>query len=71
MTRAETRRATIAKIREHYAKLGIPLDELSDRQIELGVRQLAHAAREAGMTGEEATEAMRKAVQSAKEKRDD
>ena len=71
MTRAETRRATIAKIREHYAKLGIPLDELSDRQIELGVRQLAHAAREAGMTGEEATEAMRKAVASAKEKRDD
>jgi hypothetical protein len=71
MTRAETRRATIAKIREHYAKLGIPLDELSDRQIELGVRQLAHAAREAGMTGEEATEAMRRAVESAKEKRDE
>ena len=71
MTRADTRRATIAKIREHYAKLGIPLDELSDRQIELGVRQLAHAAREAGMTGDEATEAMRKAVDSAKTKRDD
>jgi hypothetical protein len=70
MTRAETRRATIAKIREHYAKLGIPLDDLSDRQIELGVRQLAHAAREAGMTGDEATEAMRKAVESAKQKKD-
>jgi hypothetical protein len=68
MTRAETRRATIAKIREHYAKLGIPLDELSDRQIELGVRQLAHAAREAGMSGDEATEAMRKAVENAKQK---
>ena len=68
MTRADARRATIAKIRAHYANLGIPLDELSDRQIELGVRQLAHAAREAGMTGEEATEAMRKAVESAKAK---
>ena len=68
MTRADARRATIAKIRAHYAKLGIPLDDLSDRQIELVVRQLAHAAREAGMTGEEATEAMRRAVESAKEK---
>jgi hypothetical protein len=68
MTSADARRATIAKIRAHYANLGIPLDELSDRQIELGVRQLAHAAREAGMTGEEATEAMRKAVESAKKK---
>jgi IS4 transposase len=71
MTRADARRATIAKIRAHYANLGISLDELSDRQIELGVRQLAHAAREAGMTGEEATEAMRKAVESAKAKNDD
>ena len=70
MTRADARRATIAKIRAHYANLGISLDEL-DRQIELGVRQLAHAAREAGMTGEEATEAMRKAVESAKAKDDD
>jgi hypothetical protein len=70
MTRADARRATIAKIRAHYANLGIPLDELSDRQIELGVRQLAHAAREAGMTGEEATEAMRKAVESAKESKE-
>jgi hypothetical protein len=68
MTSADARRATIAKIRAHYANLGIPLDELSDRQIELGVRQLAHAAREAGMTGDEATEAMRKAVESAKAK---
>jgi hypothetical protein len=68
MTRADARRATIAKIRAHYANLGIPLDDLSDRQIELGVRQLAHAAREAGMTGDEATEAMRRAVESAKAK---
>jgi hypothetical protein len=68
MTSADSRRATIAKIRNHYANLGIPLDELSDRQIELGVRQLAHAAREAGMTGEEATEAMRRAVESAKKR---
>jgi hypothetical protein len=71
MTRAETRRAAIARIREHYAKLGIPLDELSDRQIELGVRQLAHAAREAGMTGDQATEAMRKAVESARQRKDE
>ena len=66
MTRAEARQAAITRIREHYAKLGIPLDELSDRQIELGVRQLAFAAREAGMSKEEATDAMRKAVESAK-----
>ena len=66
MTREDARRATIAKIRAHYARLGIPLDDLSDRQIELGVRQLAAAARESGMSKEEATEAMRKAVESAK-----
>ena len=71
MTRADARKATIAKIREHYANLGIPLDELSDRQIELGVRQLAFAAREAGMSGDEATEAMRKAVENAKAKTED
>jgi hypothetical protein len=58
--------AVITKIREHYAALGIPLDELSDRQIELGVRQLASATREAGMTPDEATEAMRQAVASVK-----
>jgi len=66
MTRVEARRATIAKIRAHYAGLGIPLDELSDRQIELGVRQLAAAARESGMSKEDAAEAMRKAVANAK-----
>lgn len=70
MTRAEARQATIAKIRAHYASLGIPLDELSDRQIELGVRQLAAAARESGMTGEEAADAMRRAVENAKKKED-
>jgi hypothetical protein len=68
MTSAEARKAAIAKIRAHYSNLGIPLDELSDRQIELGVRQLAAAARESGMSKEEATEAMRKAVESAKKK---
>ncbi len=66
MTRVEARRAMITRIREHYAGLGIPLDDLSDRQIELGVRQLAAAARESGMSKEEAQEAMRKAVASAK-----
>ncbi|UJA21115.1 hypothetical protein HJD18_13435 [Thermoleophilia bacterium SCSIO 60948] len=66
MTSLEKRAAVVAKIREHYASLGIPLDDLSDRQIELGVRQLAVAAREAGMTSGEATEAMRKAVENAK-----
>lgn len=70
MTRVEARRATIAKIRAHYASLGIPLDELSDRQIELGVRQLAAAARESGMSKEDAAEAMRKAVASAKKSGD-
>jgi predicted nucleotide-binding protein (sugar kinase/HSP70/actin superfamily) len=66
MTRVEARKAVIEKIREHYSSLGIPLDELSDRQIELGVRQLAAAARESGMSKEEAQEAMRKAVENAK-----
>ena len=66
MTRVEARAAMIKKIREHYADLGIPLDDLSDRQIELGVRQLAAAARESGMSKEEAQEAMRKAVVNAK-----
>ena len=70
MTRVDARRATITKIREHYAGLGIPLDELSDRQIELGVRQLAAAARESGMSKEEAQEAMRKAVVNAKKTED-
>ena len=66
MTRVEARAAMIRRIREHYAGLGIPLDDLSDRQIELGVRQLAAAARESGMSKEEAQEAMRKAVVNAK-----
>jgi predicted nucleotide-binding protein (sugar kinase/HSP70/actin superfamily) len=66
MTRVEARKAMITKIREHYATLGIPLDDLSDRQIEIGVRQLAAAARESGMSKEEAQEAMRKAVANAK-----
>ncbi len=66
MTRIEARMAAIFKIREHYSQLGIPLDDLSDRQIEIGVRQLAAAARESGMTKEEAQEAMRKAVANAK-----
>jgi hypothetical protein len=71
MTRVEARRAMITKIREHYSSLGIPLDDLSDRQIEIGVRQLAAAARESGMTKEEAQEAMRKAVANAKKSDDD
>lgn len=66
MTRVEARKEVITKIRTHYANLGIPLDDLSDRQIELGVRQLAAAARESGMSKEEAQEAMRKAVVNAK-----
>lgn len=66
MTRVEARKELITRIREHYAGLGIPLDDLSDRQIELGVRQLAAAARESGMSKEEAQEAMRKAVANAK-----
>lgn len=57
--------AVIARIRDHYGSLGIPLDSLSDREIELGVRQLAEAAREAGMGSEGATEAMRRAVEAA------
>ncbi|HEY8467347.1 MAG TPA: hypothetical protein VIL04_11145 [Solirubrobacterales bacterium] len=71
MTRAETRDAVIAKIRAHYARMGIPLDDLSDREIELGVRQLAVASRESGMTREQITEAMRKAAEEARRKRSD
>lgn len=66
MTRVEARKAMIAKIRDHYASLGIELDELSDGQIEMGVRQLAAAARESGMSKEDALEKMRQAVESAK-----
>lgn len=58
----------IARIRAHYAALGIPLDALSDREVELGVRQLAAAAREAGTGSEGATEAMRRAVEAAKQR---
>ncbi len=58
--------AVIARIRDHYAKLGIPLDALSDKEIELGVRQLAAAAKDAGTSSEAATEAMRQAVETAK-----
>lgn len=61
--------AVIARIREHYGSLGIPLDALSDREIELGVRQLADAAREAGTGSAEATEAMRRAAATAKRER--
>lgn len=61
--------AVIARIREHYGSLGIPLDSLSDREIELGVRQLAEAAREAGTGSEQATEAMRRAADAAKRER--
>jgi len=66
LSREEARKATILAIRAHYAKQGIALDDLSDRQIEIGVRQLAAAAREAGMSKEEAREAMRKAVEQAR-----
>lgn len=61
--------AVIARIREHYGSLGIPLDSLSDREIELGVRQLAEAAREAGTGSEGATEAMRRAAEGAGKER--
>jgi hypothetical protein len=44
---AADKQAVISRIRDHYASLGIPLDALSDREIEHGVRQLAAAAREA------------------------
>lgn len=63
--------ATIALIREHYADLGIPLDELSDTDIELGVRQLAAAAKEAGTGTEAANQAMRQAVEIAKQQKAD
>ncbi len=52
----------IAAIRGHYETQGISLEGLDDRQIEMGVRQLAAAAREAGMSSDEATERMRDAV---------
>jgi hypothetical protein len=62
------KQALIARIRDHYAKLGIPLDALSDRDVELGVRQLAAATREAGTGSKEATEARRAAVAAAKQR---
>ena len=65
-TQLTEKQAVIARIRDHYAKLGIPLDALSDRDIEHGVRQLAAAARDSGTGSKEATEAMRAAVEAAK-----
>jgi hypothetical protein len=62
------KQAVISRIREHYAALGIPLDALSDREIEHGVRQLAAAARDAGTGSKEATAAMRAAVEAARER---
>lgn len=59
------RAAVIAAIRKHYADLGIPLDALSDTEIEMGVRQLADAMKESGKSKEDVTEAMRKAVEIA------
>jgi hypothetical protein len=56
--------AVIAKIREHYAALGIPLDGLSDRDVEVGVRQLAGAARDMGTSTEDVNAAMRQAVEA-------
>lgn len=58
----------ISRIREHYKELGIPLDSLSDREIEYGVRQLAAAARDSGTGSKEATEAMRQAVEAARQR---
>lgn len=65
----QQKQATIALIRKHYADLGIPLDELSDKDIELGVRQLAAAAKEAGTGTEAANTAMRQAVEIAKQQK--
>lgn len=62
------RQEIIARIRDHYAREGIPLDALTDREIELGVRQLAAAAREAGTGSKEAAAAMRAAVEAAKQR---
>lgn len=65
---ATDRQALIARIRDHYAQEGISLDALSDREIEMGVRQLAAAAREAGTGSEEANAAMRAAVEAARQR---
>ncbi|MBK5116271.1 MAG: hypothetical protein JJE23_05050 [Thermoleophilia bacterium] len=62
------KQVVIRRIREHYAALGIPLDALSDREIEHGVRQLAAAVREAGTGADAATDAMRAAVEAAKQR---
>ena len=62
------KQVVIRRIREHYAELGIPLDALSDREIEHGVRQLAAAVREAGTGSEAAIDAMRAAVEAAKQR---
>ena len=58
------RDAVIAKIREHYAALDIPLDGLSDLDVEVGVRQLAAAAKEMGSSSEDVNKAMREAVKA-------
>jgi hypothetical protein len=62
------KQAVIARIRDHYEAEGISLDALTDREIELGVRQLAAAVSEAGTSKEEAANAMRQAVEAAKQR---
>ncbi len=61
---AANRDAVIVKIREHYAALDIPLDELSDLDVEVGVRQLAAAAKEMGSSSDDVNKAMREAVKA-------
>lgn len=53
-----TREEALLKIRIHSRAMGVPLDNLSDQEIEEMIRSMAAAAAEAGMTAQEAGEAM-------------
>lgn len=57
LTAEQQRAVSIAYIRESFAMFGMPLDDLTDEQIEEGVQAFADVSRAAGVTTAEAQEA--------------
>jgi hypothetical protein len=56
----KTREGALANIRRHYAEMGIPLDDLSDEEIERRIRVIAEAGARAGVTVAEAGKALQR-----------
>ncbi len=49
-TQSEEREQTIANIRQHFRAMGWPLDELTDDEVEGGIRQLMLIFRDGAMS---------------------